>query len=134
MVIFSGYISVSPLKRNTGIYCKKKFLRIAWFLLTEEKFEIFNIISTARYIEDVWTQKCVLALIFANAFQIAHFAKLKTCNKFPLYSMTCLYPLTWVICLLSWLPRISVILSGYLTFKRHIVGSPILWCIYRTDL
>ena len=33
-----------------------------------------GIISTARYIEDVWIQKCV---IFANAFPIANFTKLK---------------------------------------------------------
>ena len=41
-----------------GIYCEKKFLQMAQFCSQE----IFAI-STTRYIEGVWTQKCVLALI-----------------------------------------------------------------------
>ena len=37
------------------------------------------IVSTTgdSYIEDVWIQKCVLALIFANTIEITNFAILK---------------------------------------------------------
>ena len=62
-----------------GIYCEKKVLQIAWFLLSEEMFVIFEyyIHSKILYTEDVWAQNRVLDLIIANAFPIADFAKLK---------------------------------------------------------
>ena len=63
--------------RIAGFYCQKKYLRITNFL-SEEIFVIFdNCVHNRRYIEDVWTQKCVLALIFVNALAIAKFIKLK---------------------------------------------------------
>ena len=41
-------------------------------LLSEEILVSFDYcIHNRRYIEDIWIQKCVLALIFANAFKIA---------------------------------------------------------------
>ena len=41
-----------------------------------------------RYTGDVWIQKFVLALIFANVFKIAKFTYIiKTENKFPLYGI-----------------------------------------------
>ena len=43
-------------------------------------------IHNRRYIEDVWIRRCVLALIFANAFEIAKFTRLKMCSKFLLHS------------------------------------------------
>ena len=47
-------------------------------LLSEEIFTIFDYcIHSSRYTEDVWIQKCVLALNFANAFKMANFSKLK---------------------------------------------------------
>ena len=51
-----------------GIYCKKKYCEPT-ILLSEEMFMIFEYcVHNRRYIEDVCIQKCVLALIFANAF------------------------------------------------------------------
>ena len=45
-------------------------------LLSVEIFAIFDYcIHNRRYIEDVWIQKCVLALIFANVFEISKFCK-----------------------------------------------------------
>ena len=44
-------------------------------------FTIFDYcIHNRRYIEDIWVQKCVLALIFANAFKVANFAKVRLVN------------------------------------------------------
>ena len=42
------------------------------------------IVATAgnTYIEDTWIRKCMLALIFANAFEIAKFAKLRPAINF----------------------------------------------------
>ena len=46
-------------------------------LLSVEIFVTFDycIHNRRRYIEDVWIQKCVLALIFANVFEITKFHK-----------------------------------------------------------
>ena len=45
-------------------------------LLSVEIFVIFDYcITNRRYIEDVWIQKCVLALIFADVFEITKFRK-----------------------------------------------------------
>ena len=45
-------------------------------LLSVEVFAIFYYcIHNRRYIEDVWIQKYVLALIFANVFEITKFNK-----------------------------------------------------------
>ena len=48
-------------------------------LLSEEIFVVLDYcIHNRRCIEDnIWIQKCVLALIFANAFEITNFTKLK---------------------------------------------------------
>ena len=59
-----------------GIDCKKKLIFVNYMiLLSEEIFEIFAYcVHNRRYIEDVWTQICVLVLNFANAFKITKFA------------------------------------------------------------
>ena len=48
-------------------------------LLSEEILVVLDYcIHNRRCIEDnIWIQKCVLALIFANAFEITNFTKLK---------------------------------------------------------
>ena len=47
-------------------------------LLSAEIFAIFEYyIHNKKHIEDTWIQKCVLALISANAFEITKSAKLK---------------------------------------------------------
>ena len=47
-------------------------------------------IHNTRYMEYVWIQKCVLALIFSNAFDIANLhIQLKDSNKLLLYAVWC---------------------------------------------
>ena len=49
-------------------------------LLSEEIFMIFDYCVHNRsyiYLQDIWIQKCVLDLIFANTFKITKFANLK---------------------------------------------------------
>ena len=66
---------------------KEIFVKLASWL-SEETFEILKLdISITRYTEGVWIQKFVLALIFAKAFKICKIHKIKTDNKFPLYSI-----------------------------------------------
>ena len=60
-------------------YCiaaKRNFCEWPDFCSQKKYLRFLNIISTARYLEVIWTHKCVLAFIFANAFAIAKFAKL----------------------------------------------------------
>ena len=45
-------------------------------LLSEETLDFEYYIHSSRYIADPWTQKCVLALIFANGFKIVKFKDL----------------------------------------------------------
>ena len=53
-------------------YCKKKYLQITLFCF-ETIFVIYDYgIHNRRYIVDLWIRECVLALIFANAFEIAN--------------------------------------------------------------
>ena len=54
------------------------------FCSQKKYLQFLNIISTAKYIEDIWS-KNVLALIFANAFLISKYAKLS--YKFLLYGI-----------------------------------------------
>ena len=58
-------------------------------LLSKEIFAIIDCcIHNRRYIcrrYCIWIQKRVLALIYANAFEITNFTNLNTHNKFPLY-------------------------------------------------
>ena len=47
-------------------------------LLSEDIFTTFTYgIHNKRYKEDIWIQKHVLASVFANAFRVAKFSKLK---------------------------------------------------------
>ena len=63
--------------RIAGFYCEKKYLQITQFF-SEEIFAILDYcIHNRRYIEDIWIQKFVLALIFTNTFKITKFAKIK---------------------------------------------------------
>ena len=55
--------------RIAGVYCKRKYIFANHMILLSE--EIFAIsIFNRRYIGRYMDQKCVLALIFANAFEI----------------------------------------------------------------
>ena len=57
-------------------------------LLSEKKFVFDYCIHNRRYIEDIWIQKCLLAWIFANVFEITKNLQTQMTNdKFPLYSM-----------------------------------------------
>ena len=56
---------------------RNNFMQIT-VLLSEELFVIFDYcIHNRKHIEDIWIKKCVLALIFANAFKITNSSKLR---------------------------------------------------------
>ena len=55
------------------------FVKIFTILYSEEVCVIFEyyFIHKKRYMESIWSHKCVLALIFASTFKITKFTKLK---------------------------------------------------------
>ena len=59
-------------------------------LLTEELFTIFDIIVIRNKII-LWIQKCVLALIFANTFEITELNDLYIPTIQYMYIVSCIY-------------------------------------------
>ena len=79
-----------------GISCGKIFTDQT-ILLSEKNLQFLNIVSTTRYIERcVWIQNCVLALIFANAFHITKFEKLRLAINSHYMVSTCNLIYTYV--------------------------------------
>ena len=58
-------------------------LQMTRLLSQKKNLQFLIIVSTiGRYIEDIWIQKCMLGLIFADKFKIVKFTKLKTLINF----------------------------------------------------
>ena len=79
-------VSYSALPYSRNLLQEVIFVNLV-VLLSEIIFANFDYrIHNRRYMEDIWIQKCVSALIFGNAFEITKFTKkLKKSNKFLLH-------------------------------------------------
>ena len=62
---------------HSRIYCKNKYLQITQLYSQKKDSQFLNIVSTMGDTQKYMDQKYVLALVFANAFEITKFAELK---------------------------------------------------------